>query len=160
VAYHPEALIVATKRRPRAGVLPIPRRAAAPSIHSTHLLEANPATTTVKFSSYQSEPPILKYLVIGAVLALLFIFIYSRLEPYIAILRKVFGVLRGTLDSAGPSSRKAGSIKTENKLVRCVVCGTWIPAERAIGSGTKLSAYCSRECMEKSAGGKERKLAG
>jgi len=103
----------------------------------------------------------LKYLVIGAVLALLFIFVYSRLEPYIAILRKVLRLLSGTLQSQSDNaSRRSGSIKTENKLIRCVACGTWIPTERAIGAGNKMSAYCSRECLEKSAGGKERKLAG
>lgn len=104
----------------------------------------------------------MKYLVIGAVLALIFILIYSRLEPYIAIVRKVLGMIRGPVD-ASPSSataRRSGSIKTENKLVRCVACGTWIPAERAIGPGSKLSEYCSRECLEKSAAAKERKLAG
>jgi hypothetical protein len=91
-----------------------------------------------------------------------FIFIYSRLEPYIAIVKKVLSVLRGTLDSpnANPNRQPGGSVKTENKLVRCVACGTWIPAERAIGPGSKLSEYCSRECLEKSATGKERKLAG
>jgi hypothetical protein len=103
----------------------------------------------------------LKYLVIGAVLALLLIFIYSRLKPYIAIAKKVLGILRGTLDSTNANfNRRSGSIRTENKLVRCVACGTWIPAERAIGPGTKLSDYCSRECLEKSASEKERKLAG
>jgi hypothetical protein len=103
----------------------------------------------------------LKYLVIGAVIALLLIFIYSRLEPYIAILRKVLNVLSGITGSAGsPASRRSGSLKTENRLVRCVACGTWIPSERAIGQGSKLSEYCSRECLEKSATGKERKLVG
>lgn len=92
----------------------------------------------------------------------MFIFIYSRLEPYIAIVKKILGILRGTLDPpiANPGGRRSGSVKTENKLVRCVACGTWIPAERAIGPGAKLSEYCSRECLEKSAASKERKLAG
>jgi len=91
-----------------------------------------------------------------------FIFIYSRLEPYIAIVKKVLGILRGTLEppNANLRGRRSGSVKTENKLVRCVACGTWIPAERAIGPGSKLSEYCSRECLEKSAASKERKLAG
>ena len=92
----------------------------------------------------------------------MFIFIYSRLEPYIAIVKKVLGILRGTLDStnANPGRSRSGSVKTENKMVRFVACGTWIPAERAIGAGSKLSEYCSRECLEKSATGKERKLVG
>ena len=103
----------------------------------------------------------MKYLVIGALIALIFILIYSRLEPYIVALRKVLSLLRGTADSvSGATAQRSGSVKTENKLVRCVACGTWIPAERAIGPGSKLSEYCSRECLEKSAGGKKRKLAG
>jgi ribosomal protein S26 len=74
----------------------------------------------------------------------------------------VLGVMRGPVDASNPSttSQRSGSIKTENKLVRCVACGTWIPADRAIGPGSKLSEYCSRECLEKSASSKERKLAG
>ena len=103
----------------------------------------------------------MKYLVIGAVVALLLIFIYSRLEPYLKVIRKVLSVLRGTSTGGNVSpAGRGGSIRTENKLVRCVACGTWIPADRAIGPGSRMSEYCSRECLEKSAGGKERKLAG
>lgn len=104
----------------------------------------------------------MKYLVIGAVIALLLLLIYSRLEPYITVVLKVLGMLRGTVNAgnSSPSTRRSGSVKTENKLVRCAACGTWIPAERAIGPGSKMSEYCSRECLEKSATGKERKLAG
>jgi hypothetical protein len=100
-----------------------------------------------------------KYLIIGALLALLFLFIYSRLRPYIELLRKVSSTLKGTLDATAPRTTRSGSTKTENKLVRCVACGTWIPTERAIG-GKNMSEYCSRECLEKSASGRSRKLAG
>ena len=69
--------------------------------------------------------------------------------------------MKGTLDanSASTPTQRSGSINTENKLIRCVACGTWVPADRAIGPGSKLSEYCSRECIEKSAAkGKKRKL--
>ncbi|MCM3900522.1 MAG: hypothetical protein ND866_02340 [Pyrinomonadaceae bacterium] len=102
----------------------------------------------------------MKYLIIGALLALVFLLVYSRLQPYIELLRKVSSALKGTLDSNSSPATRSGSTKAENKLVRCVACGTWIPAERAIGAGSNMSEYCSRECLEKAASGKERKLAG
>ncbi len=102
----------------------------------------------------------LKYLIIGALLALVFLIVYSRLRPYIELLRKVFSALKGTLDATSSPTPRGGSTKTENKLVRCVACGTWIPAERAIGAGSNMSEYCSRECLAKAAAGKKRKLAG
>jgi hypothetical protein len=101
----------------------------------------------------------MKYLIIGALLALCFLLIYSRLRPYLELLRKVSSALKGTLDATSPTPRRE-SIKTENKLVRCVACGTWIPAQRAIGAGSNMSEYCSRECLEKAATGEQRKRAG
>jgi hypothetical protein len=103
---------------------------------------------------------VLKYLIIGALLAFCFLLIYSRLRPYIELLRKVSSALKGTLDATSSATPPQGSTKTENKLVRCVACGTWIPAQRAIGAGSNMSEYCSRECLENAATGKKRKLAG
>ena len=102
----------------------------------------------------------LKYLIIGALLALVFLLIYSRLRPYIELLGKVSSALKGSLDATSSPTARGGSTKTENKLVRCVACGTWIPTERAIGGGKNMSEYCSRECLEKAASGKKSKLAG
>jgi hypothetical protein len=103
---------------------------------------------------------VLKYLIIGALLASLFLLVYSRLRPYIEFLRKVSSALKGTLDATSSPTPSGKSIKTENKLVRCVACGTWIPAQRAIGAGSGMSEYCSHECLAKAATGKERKRAG
>jgi hypothetical protein len=100
----------------------------------------------------------LKYLIIGTLLALVFLLVYSRLRPYIEFLRKASSMMKGTLDARPPSAERHGLSGT--KLVRCVACGTWIPAERAIGPGSKLSEYCSLDCLEKGATGKKRKLAG
>jgi hypothetical protein len=103
---------------------------------------------------------VLKYLIIGALLAFLFLIIYSRLRPYLELLGKISSALKGTLDASSAPAPRAGSTKTENPLVRCVACGTWIPTDRAIGAAANMSAYCSRECLEKAASGKKRKLAG
>jgi len=103
---------------------------------------------------------VLKYLIIGALLALVFLLVYSRVRPYLELLRKVSSALKGTLDADSSPGPRGRSTKTENKLVRCVACGTWIPVERAIGAGSNMSEYCSRECLEKAASGTKRKLAG
>jgi hypothetical protein len=105
---------------------------------------------------------VLKSLIIAALFALLLLLLYSRLFPYIQFVKKILGVARtiGEEPKGGGSRFKRSTVKVDGKLVRCVSCGTWIPAERAIGTGAGLSVYCSRECLEKSSNGKERKIAG
>jgi len=103
----------------------------------------------------------LKILVIVALFSLLLLLLYSRIYPYILILKKIFGVAKTMTDSANPGATATGATaKSDGKLVRCVGCGTWIPAGRAIGNKTGSSVYCSRECVEKTSNGKERKIAG
>jgi len=105
----------------------------------------------------------LKFLVIVALLSLLLLLLYSRIYPYILIIKKLFsGVARTIDDSPGaPSGNfKRSTTKADGKLVRCVGCGTWIPAGRAIGNKAGSSIYCSRECIEKTSNSKERKIAG
>jgi hypothetical protein len=104
----------------------------------------------------------LKFLVIGALLALLLLLLYSRLYPYLQFVMKILGVAKTIVRSPpvpGDDTRSA-STKGDRKLVRCVGCGTWIPAARAIGTRGAQAVYCSRECIEKAANGKERKIAG
>jgi len=101
----------------------------------------------------------LKILVIAALFSLLLLLLYSRIYPYLLILKKIFGVAKTMTDSPAGTSRSE-TAKTDGKLVRCVACGTWIPAGRAIGNKTASSVYCSRDCIEKSSNGKERKIAG
>ncbi len=102
-----------------------------------------------------------KYLVIAALLCLLLLLLYSRLYPYLQVLKKLFGAAK-TITSARANTGYDNSPlgKSDQKLVRCVGCGTWIPASRAIGTGGGSSIYCSRECIERSSNGKERKMAG
>ena len=102
----------------------------------------------------------MKILVIVALFSLLLLLLYSRIYPYLLILKKIFGVAKTITDSpanAGTSGSKTA--KSDGKLVRCVSCGTWIPTERAIGAGGGRPIYCSRECIEKSAASDKRKAA-
>jgi hypothetical protein len=104
----------------------------------------------------------LKFLVIAALFSLLLLLLYSRLYPYLQLLKKILGIAKTVADSPAGSGRSSTSstTKTDGKLVRCVGCGTWIPAERAIGNRAGLPIYCSRDCVEKQSKNKERKIAG
>jgi len=103
----------------------------------------------------------LKYLVVAALLALLLILVYSRIRPYLAFLQKIVGTLNAVADSTSSTkSAKPSTIRVKSKLVRCDRCGTWVPADRAIGARIGGSTYCSRACLEKPLDGKEHKIAG
>lgn len=103
----------------------------------------------------------MKYLVVGALFSLLFLLIYSRVYPYIQVLKKILGTVKtvASSQSAGSGSRQTSKVRSDSKLVRCVGCGTWIPSDRAIGAGGGVSVYCSRECIEKTSAGTSRKAA-
>ena len=105
----------------------------------------------------------MKVLVIALLFSVLLLLLYSRIYPYILILKKLFGGVAKTMGDASANPRgtsRTSTAKTDGKLVRCVGCGTWIPAGRAIGNKTGMSVYCSRECIEKTSKGKEQKIAG
>lgn len=101
----------------------------------------------------------MKYLIIAALVGIVFVIVYSRVRPYLKLIRKVVESLNvateGTVTTA--SAQRSPS---KNKLVRCDSCGTWIPAERALHLSSGLASYCSSECLTKSSQTKERKLAG
>ncbi len=96
----------------------------------------------------------LKYLIIGSLLVLLLLLLYSKLHPYIKMLGKFVGTVRTIANSAGAA--RPG--KVDGKLIKCVSCGTWVPAGRAVGVKTN-SAYCSVDCLEKSAAAPRHKAA-
>jgi len=76
----------------------------------------------------------LKYLIIATLAGIFLVIVYSRLRPYIQLVRKVLKVIGGSAgsnSSVSSQSRKA-TVNAEHKLIRCVSCGTWIPADRAI----------------------------
>jgi hypothetical protein len=99
----------------------------------------------------------LKYLIIGAVLVLLLLLLYSKLHPYIKMLGKFLGTVR-KIANAGSVAGVARPGKVDGKLVKCVSCGTWVPAGRAVAIKTN-SAYCSTDCLEKSAAAQRHQAA-
>jgi hypothetical protein len=102
----------------------------------------------------------LKVLVIAALIALLLLLVYSRLYPYLQLLKKIVGVAKTVVEPQSDARTRSSSAKSESKLVRCVGCDTWVPAERAIAPSAGLAVYCSRECLEKKSDNRERKIAG
>ena len=98
-----------------------------------------------------------KYLVIGSLLVLLLLLLYSKLHPYLKMLGKLVGTVR-TIANAGSVAGGARPGKVDGKLVKCVSCGTWVPSGRALKVKTNLS-YCSSDCLEKSAASERHKAA-
>ena len=60
----------------------------------------------------------MKYLIIAALVSIIFVLVYSRVRPYL----KLFQQVMQSLNTAQPKT------PSRNKLVRCDSCGTWIPA--------------------------------
>ncbi|MGI9104670.1 MAG: hypothetical protein ACR2G4_00315 [Pyrinomonadaceae bacterium] len=103
----------------------------------------------------------MKYLLILAVLGILLTLLYLRLRPYINFARRVFGVVRqargvGAGGQPMPSPAARQTDRSGEALVRCAVCGTWLPASRALTLGSASSTFCSHACMERSAGEESR----
>jgi len=88
----------------------------------------------------------MKYVVIAALVSIIFLLVYSRIRPYLKLMQQVANSLNAPPQEKTPS---------RNKLVRCDRCGTWIPADRAIKLGSGLATYCSAECLAE----KQRKVA-
>ena len=101
----------------------------------------------------------MKYLIIAALVSIVFVIVYSRVRPYLKLFRKVVESLNTATEGPVTAADQQRS-PSKNKLVRCDSCGTWIPAERALHLGSGLASFCSTECLTKSAEKKERKLAG
>ncbi len=101
----------------------------------------------------------MKYLVIAALVALLVLLLYSKLYPYINAVKKILGAAKTMTNSPPNSGGFGAAAKVDRKLVRCVACGTWIPADRAVGGRSGGPVYCSRECIEKPAASDKRKAA-
>lgn len=101
----------------------------------------------------------MKYLVIAALLSIAFVIVYSRVRPYLKLIRKVVESLNVAAEGTVTTASQPRSAAT-NKLVRCDSCGTWIPAERALHLGSGLASFCSTECLTKHPQAQERKLAG
>src|SRR5215216_3085353 len=96
--------------------------------------------------SSQAKNPVMKYLIIAALVSIIFVLVYSRIRPYLKLIQTVANSLNAPPEQKTPS---------RNKLVRCDRCGTWIPADRAMKLNSGLATFCSAECMAQ----KQRKVA-
>jgi hypothetical protein len=101
----------------------------------------------------------LKYLIIAALVSIVFVLVYSRIRPYLKLMQKVANSLNVATDIRASTASQQGT-PSKNKLVRCDSCGTWIPAERAVNLNSGLATFCSPKCMAKKPSAKERKMAG
>lgn len=106
----------------------------------------------------------MKYLVIGGVLGFIGLLVYLRLRPYLNLARRVLGVMRdahrisrqsATTAGAPPRSEvgePAAARRGNEKLIRCVACGSWSPASRVLTLRSPAATYCSHQCLERSVG--------
>jgi hypothetical protein len=101
----------------------------------------------------------MKYLIIAALVSIVFVLVYSRVRPYLKLIQKIASSLNAAVDITTNTAAVQPKTLSKNKLVRCESCGTWIPAERAMRLNAGLATFCSAECMAKKPS-KERKLAG
>jgi hypothetical protein len=101
----------------------------------------------------------LKYLIILALLSIIFVLVYARIRPYLELIQKIVKSLNvATNISASTASPQKTS--SRNKLVRCERCGIWVPADRALQLNSGLATFCSPECMAKEPASTNRKIAG
>jgi hypothetical protein len=104
----------------------------------------------------------LKLLLILGIVAVIFLFIYLRLRPFIRMARQMFGVARDVNrvmrpESAATSAQARGA---GDRLVRCTACETWVPSSRALKLRSSTASYCSHACLERAAEVSKQKAAG
>ena len=92
----------------------------------------------------------MKYLIIAAVVAFVFVVVYSRVRPYLLLIRKVVSTLNASV-TVGDVNQTRQDRSAEHKLVQCAGCETWIPEDRALNLRKGAAVYCSPECLEKQA---------
>ncbi len=107
----------------------------------------------------------MKYLLLLALLTFVGFLVYLRLRPYIAFARRVFGVVRTARslnmnEPNAPAPAPHAPAQTNEALVLCAACGTWLPTSRALVFRATKAAYCSADCIERAASGTTRKRAG
>lgn len=100
----------------------------------------------------------MKYVVILLLLATLTVIIYWRLRPYLKVARNVLSFIKDVraVSSKGvpinPGQERQERIQNASEsLLKCVNCGTWLPASRAVSIRSSSQVYCSHQCLEQSA---------
>ena len=99
----------------------------------------------------------MKYLIIAALVSIVFVLIYARVRPYLKLVQKIVQSLNVVTDVTATTASPQQTPST-NKLVRCDSCGTWVPADRALKLKSGLATFCSAECSHKEAQKISRKL--
>lgn len=97
----------------------------------------------------------MKYLVVLALFAAVAFLLYWRLRPYIRGVRRLLGVVRevNRMRTGAPpdvTARQTPKKASNERLLRCAACGTWMPASRAV-SLRAGATYCSHACLERAA---------
>ena len=98
----------------------------------------------------------MKYVLILTLLAAFVGLLYWRLRPYIRMARRFLGVVRDVrrvseANSVNEAPRRESPRASNEVLVRCASCGTWLPASRAVRLRASQNAYCSHACLERAA---------
>ena len=88
----------------------------------------------------------MKYVIIVALVSIIFVLVYARVRPYLKLIQKVMQSFQVVTDINTTTASRQRT-PSRNKLVRCDRCGTWIPAERAMRLNSGLATFCSAECM-------------
>lgn len=101
----------------------------------------------------------MKYLIIAALVSIVFVLIYARVRPYLKLIGQIVQSLTAVTDITAKTASRPDT-RSENKLVRCDSCGTWVPADRVLKLKSGLATFCSTECMTKKQQSKERRIAG
>jgi hypothetical protein len=107
----------------------------------------------------QTEQGMIKYLIIAALVSIVFVLVYTRVRPYLKLIRKVLQSLTAVADITTTTVSRPET-RSQNKLIRCDSCGTWVPADRVLKLKSGLATFCSTECMSKKPESRERKIAG
>lgn len=101
----------------------------------------------------------MKYLIIAALVSIVFVVVYSRVRPYLKLIQKVAQSLNVATDIHASTAERPRT-PSKNKLVRCDRCGTWIPGDRALHLNSGLATFCSTECLDQQSAATQRKIAG
>jgi len=87
---------------------------------------------------------------IAVVLLILIVLTAIRYRKQLIAVLNIWRMLRSMRQmSPTRDAQISGSTKSAGPLVNCVKCGNWVPETHAIKLGR--AAYCSAECVEKSA---------
>jgi hypothetical protein len=101
----------------------------------------------------------MKYLFLLALFALVVALVYWRVRPYVAAARRFLNLFRDAqrITSDDPATAPRRPARAGEKLARCRVCATWLPASRALTLRNSPDVYCSHACLERAAAGEPAK---